>query len=123
MILFNDRITAFHKEKVTNTDGSTTERKATAPFIQALPCQVSYGSDDKGSPKGRDRLPQSRDVKIFVWFQGIPKGQMFKRGDYIIFERLDEDGNTATHHEGVIGEPKVYPRGIAHVELSLEAEQ
>ena len=123
MILFNDIITAYHKETVTNEDGSTQERCADTPFIDKIPCQISYGGNDKGEPKGRDRLPQKRELKIFVWFDGIPRGEMFRRGDRVIFERLDEYGEPATHHEGIIGEPRVYTRGIAHVELSLEAEE
>lgn len=123
MILFNDRITAYHKEKFTNNDGSTQERRCEQPFINNIDCQISYDSNDKGTPKGRARLPQERPLKVFVWFDGIPRGEMFKRGDYIIFERLNEYGDPVTHHEGVIGEPRVYTRGIAHVELSLEAEE
>ena len=122
MILFNDIITAYHKEKFTNDDGSTQERRAEAPFINNISCQISYRTDDKGAPKGRDRLPQTQEIKIFVWFDGIPKGEMFRRGDFVIFERLDGYGRPVTHHEGTIGEPRIYTRGIAHVELSLEAE-
>lgn len=123
MILFNDRITAYHKEKFECEDGSTQERRAQAPFLDNIACQISYQNDDSAKPKGRDRIPQGRPMKVFVWFEGIPKGQAFKRGDYIIFERHDEDDNAVTHHEGTIGEPRVYTRGIAHVELSLEAEE
>lgn len=120
MILFKDIITAYHKEKFPNDDGSTQERRSETPFINRIPCQISYAGDDKGEPKGRDRLPQDRTLKVFVWFNGIPRGQMFKRGDYVVFERLN--GNLpVTHHEGTIGEPRVYSRGIPHVELSLEA--
>lgn len=122
MIIFNDRITAYHKEKFENEDGSTQERRAEAPFLNNVACQISYSGDDAAKPKGRDRVPQARGMKVFVWFDGIPKGQKFRRGDYVIFERLDEDDLPVTHHEGTIGEPRVYTRGIAHVELSLEAE-
>lgn len=123
MILFNDRITAYHKEKFVNEDGSTQQRREKDPFVQRMPCQISYESNDRGTPKAKDRLPQARAVKVFVWLENIPKKQMFRRGDDIIFERLDEDGDALTHHEGTIGEPRVYTRGIPHVELSLEAEE
>ena len=122
MIIFNDIITAYHKEKYTAEDGSTQERRAEMPFIDKIPCQISYNSNDKGTPAGRDRRPQSRAMKVFVWFEGVPKGEMFKRGDYVIFERLNEYDEPVTHHEGTIGEPQVYTRGIPHVQLSLEAE-
>lgn len=122
MILFNDRITAYHKEKFECEDGSTQERRAEEPFIQKVPCQISYESNDTATPKGKDRLPQERAMKIFVLFKGIPKGQMFKRGDYVIFERMNEQKEPNSHNEGIIGEPRVYTRGIPHVELSLEAE-
>ena len=121
MILFKDRITAYHKEKFQREDGSTEARRAEAPFIERAVCQISFESNDAGKPKGRERLPQERAMKIFVWFDGIPKGQMFKRGDYVIFERLNGDGEAVTHNEGEIGEPRVYTGGIPHVELSLEA--
>ena len=122
MIIFNDRITAYHKEKFECDDGSTQERRADKPFVYQIPCQISYESNDKGTPAGRDRRPQSRAMKVFVWLDNMPKGEMFKRGDDIIFERLNEDDEPVTHHEGTIGDPRVYTRGIAHVELSLEAE-
>lgn len=123
MILFNDRITAYHKEKFINDDGSTQERRCEQSFINNIDCQISYESNDNGAPKGRERLPQKRVLKVFVWFDGIPRGEMFKRGDYVIFERLNEYDEVVAHHEGIIGEPRVYSRGIAHVELSLEAEE
>jgi hypothetical protein len=124
MILFRDIITAYHKEMVINEeDGTVQERRADVPFIDGIPCQISYAGDDRGAPKGRERLPQERQIKIFVWFDGIPKGQAFRRGDYVMFERRDAEGGAATHHEGVIGEPRVYTRGIAHVELTLEAQE
>ena len=122
MILFQDRITAWHKEKFTNEDGSTQERRADAPFLESIPCQISYAGDDKGTPKGNARIPQERPLKVFVWFDGIPRGQSFRRGDYVEFERTDGAGVAVTHHEGIIGEPRVYTRGIAHVELSMEAQ-
>lgn len=121
MILFNDIITAYHKEKFTNDDGSTQERRAERPFVDRIPCQISYQGDDRGAPKGAQRLPQERPIKIFVWLDSVPKGEKFRRGDYVIFERLDGYGETATHHEGTIGEARTYTRGIAHAELSLEA--
>lgn len=123
MILFSDRITAYHKEHYECEDGSTQERRAEESFIYNIPCQISFESNDAAKPKGRERLPQARAMKVFVWFEGIPRGQMFKRGDYIIFERLNEYDEAVTHNEGTIGEPRVYTRGIAHVELSLEAEE
>lgn len=122
MIIFRDRLTAYHKVQETQEDGSTQEKRADAPFVHELPCQISHEDNDKGAPKGRDRLPQARNMKIFVWLDRLPKGEMFKRGDYILFDRLDDEGNIITHHEGTIGEPRVYTRGIAHAELSLEAE-
>ena len=122
MILFNDRITAYHKEQFECEDGSTQERRADEPFINNIACQISFESNDAAKPKGRDRLPQARPLKVFVWFEDIPRGQMFKRGDCIIFERLNEYDEPVTHNEGTIGEPRVYTRGIPHVELSLEAE-
>lgn len=122
MIIFRDRLTAYHKEQETQEDGSTQEKRADTPFVNAIACQVSHEDNDKGTPKGRDRLPQARDMKVFVWLDRLPKGERFKRGDFISFDRLDDAGNVITHHEGTIGEPRVYTRGIAHAELSLEAE-
>lgn len=122
MIIFRDRLTAYHKVQETQEDGSTQEERADAPFVHELPCQISHEDNDKGAPKTKERLPQARNMKIFVWLDRLPKGEMFKRGDYILFDRLDDEGNIITHHEGTIGEPRVYTRGIAHAELSLEAE-
>lgn len=122
MILFNDTITAYHKEQYDNEDGSTSERRAEVPFLAGIPCQISYAGDDAARPKGRERVPQERVMKVFVWFRDIAHGAEFRRGDYVIFERSDGAGNTVTHNEGTIGEPRVYTRGIAHVELSLEAQ-
>lgn len=124
MILFRDKITGWHKEKCTNEeDGTTQEKLAEHPFITAASCQISFSGNDKGEPKGRERLPQEREIKVFVWLDAIPKGEMFKRGDIVEFERKDDEGNTITHNKGTIGEPRIYTRGIAHVELSLEASE
>lgn len=123
MILFQDRITAWHKEQVTSEeDGTTQEKRATAPFVNSISCQISYSGNDKGAPKGRERLPQEREIKIFVSLDEIQDGEMFKRGDYIEARRTDKSGNTVTSHKGTIGEPRIYTRGIAHAEISLEAE-
>lgn len=124
MILFQDRITGWHKEKVTNEeDGTTQEQRAGAPFVESISCQISYSGNDKGAPKGRERLAQERELKIFVLLDEIPSGEMFKRGDYIEAGRTDKSGNLLTSHKGIIGEPRIYTRGIAHVEISLEAEE
>lgn len=123
MILFQDRITAYHKEQTEDPDDATTqERIANTPFLKNEPCQISYSGNDKGSPKTRERLPQERELKVFVWFDGIPKGEMFRRGDFVRIERTSETGETISTHEGTIGDPRIYSRGIAHVELSLEAQ-
>lgn len=124
MILFQDKITGWHKEQVTNAeDGTTQEQRANAPFVESISCQISYSGNDKGAPKSRERLPQEREIKIFVSMDEIQGGEMFKRGDYIEARRTDKSGNTVTSHKGIIGEPRVYTRGIAHVEISLEAEE
>ena len=124
MILFQDRITGWHKEhKINENDGTTEEQRANAPFVESIPCQISYNGNDEGAPKSRETIPQQRELKIFVLLDEIPSGHMFKRGDYIEARRKDKSGNTITRHKGIIGEPRFYTRGIAHVEISLEAEE
>lgn len=121
MILFRDRITAFHMVKETLDDGSTREVRGEA-FIRDAPCQISHASDDRGMPKAKDRIPQERAMKVFVWLDAMPEGESFRQGDYIRAERTDRKGNVAEAIEGTIGKPNVFTRGIAHAEISLEAK-
>lgn len=115
-ILFCDKLKAFHLEDVLEEDGSTRQKVSDSPFVDDLPCQISFDTDDKATPKAREHIPQERPLKIFILMATIPKNQMFKRGDRIKAIRGDGVGV----YEGIIGEPRIYTRGIAHVELSFE---
>lgn len=115
MILFNDKITGWHMANVLDEDGSVRQRVAETPFVENLACQISFESNDNATPKGRERIPQERNLKVFVLRQSIPGGAAFKRGDRI---RAERDGVGV--YEGIIGELRIYTRGIAHVELSFE---
>lgn len=121
-MIFKDTITAYHKTKVTNEDGSTSEQKADKPFIQNACCQISHAENDKASPKAKDRIPQDKTIKIFVWMKDMPHGEEFKRGDFIAVHRTDTAGVIRESYSGEIGDPNIFTRGIPHVEFSLEAQ-
>ena len=121
MVLFRDTVTAYHKENITQDDGSTSQRRAEVPFVDKIACQISYNGDDKGTPRGHDRIPQERGLKVFVYLRDMPTGAEFKRGDYVILNR-DDGSHIVAKHEGTIGEPRIYTRGIAHIEFALEAQ-
>lgn len=120
MILFQDTITGYHLRTEKQTDGSTQNARETAPFVTGIKCQLSFNGDDNAGKETPQRLPQRRGLKAFVWLNDIPKDKKFKRGDFIQITRTNK-GDPVAIYEGTIGEPRIYPRGIPHVEISLEA--
>lgn len=111
-IFFRDSLTAFHFGVIVNDDGSVCNVRDAEPFVQDLPCQMSFSSHDNALPSDGARFAQQRSLEIFV--KGI--GYDFKSGDLVIVYR-----NGAAVYEGQIGEPRVYGRLLPHIELTMEA--
>lgn len=120
MILFQDTITGYHLKTERQADGSTQNTRESDPFVSGISCQLSFNGDDNAGKETAQRLPQRRGLKAFVWLFNIPEGQAFRRGDFIRITRTS-NGDPVAIYEGTIGEPRIYPRGIPHVEISLDA--
>ena len=118
-MLFQDILTAWHLSLQKQPDGSTRNAREPQPFV-TVACQLSFKSDDSAKGYTRERLPQTRELKIFVRLPDMPAGALFRRGDEIDVLRIYQNQQVA-RYRGTIGEPRVYAVGIPHYELSLDA--
>lgn len=109
--MYTDKMEVKRHEEVTNDDGTTGIQLLTVSKLDNVPCRISFVTKDYPLTSLEDKNPIRLDVKVFC-----DVDVDIKKGDLLIIDRLDDNGQTITTYKGISNLPY---RFVTHQEIEL----
>lgn len=99
--MYSDKLYIRRYETITNEDYSTSIKLQDLTTIEAIPCRISFATQDLSELTRIDYNNIEMQVKVFCSFNTD-----IKKGDLVRVERMqDEDNTEIESYEGIAGLP------------------
>lgn len=100
---YTDRLSINRHTEITNADGTSGIGLPTTPKYSDIPCRISFNQTDNPESNKDDTNPIFLRVKLFC----NPYVDIVK-GDILIADRIDDDGNIMETYKGTANLPLKY---------------
>lgn len=112
--LYTDTLTIYRYMETESADGTTEISLQTTATQEDIQCRISFKQDDSSDNELNDRNPIGLRIKVFCAPHII-----IHKGDLLVVQRLDNDGDITAEYKGIASMPTIYP---THQEVSIAIE-
>lgn len=97
-----DSMTIYRRMEIENPDGTTGETSQVVPMYENVECHIDFISSDNPDTATADTRPIIVGIRIHCGLEVD-----LQNGDYIIANKLADNGTILETYKGIIGEPTV----------------
>ena len=109
--MYTDLATIYRHTTTLNADGTTSITLTETAVESDIPCRISFTRADSPETSENDSNPIYLETKIFCG-----AGVDIRKGDKVVAQRIDENGNAVATYTGIANLPFTY---ITHQEVLL----
>lgn len=109
--LYTDKMSVYRYEESINDDETVSTELSEVPVLTDKPCRISFPSTDNAETTKEDSNPIYLQIKVFC-----SADLDVRKGDKIIANRLDDNGNIIKSYKGTANLPLQF---VTHKEILL----
>ena len=122
-ILYDDRMSVYRNSTILNEDGTTEYTRSETPVYDNIKCRISFNNKRDNVSADAAHMTQ-KDIGVnpldLVPVIFCDTQYVLKAGDYVVVNRLDDDGVVRDTVQGYISKPNWY---TSHQEMQLAVRE
>ena len=112
-----DKMAIYRRVDIENPDGTSGETSSLVPMYEDIPCHIDFVSSDNPDGATADTQPIIIGIRIHCSLEID-----IQNGDYIIANKLADNGDVLETYKGAVGEPTV-TQSRKSVEMKMETNK
>jgi len=112
-----DKMTIYRRMETQNPDGTTGETPQNVPLYQDVACHIAFISSDNPDSATAETQPIIVGIRIHCGLEVD-----LQNGDYVIANKLSNNGEVLETYSGIIGEPTV-TQSRKSAEMKMETDK